>query len=244
MSTNRNCRVIVNCFLDGRSSSNNSPTTKEKCLQLLKKVIEYEQNIESDILYDLIIINHNTNYTEGNSYIDSINNTTTKHGNIICLTTQNKGLSFDGYKTAFEIFKDKYDYWIFSEDDHILYVDNYFSLLLNEYKSHDNIGFLAFAPISDHMFRHSGGGFGLTTTDNLNEVIDKIGNLPCLTTGYDIRKSEVFFTHNFIKIGKELILQKTFSCFPRNHSKCVDHTRHRQKNILLDTGNYFFEVGE
>jgi hypothetical protein len=68
------CRVIVNCFLDGRSSRNNSPPNKISGLNFLKKIVETESNIESNTKYDLIILNHNTDYLIGNEYIDSINN--------------------------------------------------------------------------------------------------------------------------------------------------------------------------
>lgn len=247
MNTN-SCRVIVCCFLDGRDSRNNSPPSKKAGLNFLKKIIETENNIESSISYDLIIVNHDTGFLEGNQYIYNLNNTSFKHGKIKTITTNNFGISFDGYNTAFKTFENDYENWIFSEDDHVLFFNNYYSIFLNEYESNinNNIGFLAFAPISNlnNYPVHSGGGFGLCKTKDLRMVANLYNNnLPCKRIGMSIRQSEIYFTHSFIRIGKNLILQKSFSCYPINHEKCGDHTLHRNIGSIIDSGKYFFQVG-
>jgi hypothetical protein len=245
MHTN-SCRVIVSCFLDGRDSRNNSPPTKKSSLNFLQRIIDVESRLESDLKYDLIIINHDAGYETGNQFINSINNMKIKNGKIKCVTTPNKQSSFDGYDTSFNIFKNEYENWIFSEDDHILFANNYYDIFMNEYNDNiqNNIGFLSFAPISTTSpIKHSGGGFGLCKHNDLNNVL-KInnGNLPSFSSGYDIRQSEMMFTNSFIKIGKELILQKSFSCYPINHHMCADHSIHRT-NSKDDSEKYFFQVG-
>lgn len=240
------CRVIVNCFLDGRSARNNSPPNKISGLNFLKQVIETESNIESNTKYDLIILNHNTDYLIGNEYINSINNKEIKNGKIRTFTTNNKQSSFDGYNTAFKNFMYDYENWIFSEDDHLLFANNYYDIFIEEYNNNikNNIGFLAFAPISTTCATtHSGGGFGLCKREDLIKVLDiNGGNLPSSNCGYNVPQSEVLFTHSFITIGKSLIQQNSFSCYPINHSMCIDHSIHRN-NSKNDSENYFFQVG-
>ena len=82
-------------------------------------------------------------------------------------------------------------------------------------------------------------------TNDLNNVL-KINNqnLPSFSCGYDIRQSEMLFTNSFVKIGKELIPQKSFSCYPINHHMCADHSIHRNNSgHSHDNGRYFFQVG-
>lgn len=240
------CRVIVSCFLDNRSSRNNSPPNKQSCLSFLKKVIDKEISLKSKISYDLIIINHDTGFYEGNEYLKNLNNTKTNNGKIITETIPNAGISFDGYNYAFKKFKDKYENWIFSEDDHLLYENNYYDILLEEYESkkNKNIGFLAFAPISHNFqFVHSGGGFGLTKKQVLNKIVDKFGSLPCYSAGHNITSSEIFFTNYVIQVGFELLLLESFSCYPKNYYRCKDHELHRNLGIYKDLGKYFFQVG-
>lgn len=240
------CRVIVSCFIDGRSSRNNSPPDKYSCLSFLKKIIETEKNIKSNVKYDLIIINHDNGYDEGNKYIEDINNTAHNNGKIIAITIPNLGLSFDGYNFAYNKFRQDYKNWIFSEDDHIIFSDNYYDLFLEEYEKNikENIGFLAFAPISSFHIVHSGGGFGLTKREILDQIINKFGSLACLSAGYDIRYSEIMFTNQIIQLGYNLIAQKTFSCYPINHDMCADHSIHRNHGLIRDNERYFFQVGK
>ena len=68
-------------------------------------------------------------------------------------------------------------------------------------------------------------------------------DLSCLATRFKISAAEVFFTHDFIRIGKQILPQLTYSCYPVNHHKCADHTIHRNLRKLEDNENYFFQVG-
>lgn len=222
--TTKACRVIVNCFLNGRDERNNSPLTTSECLQMIKNVVNVERAIPSETNYDLIIINHQTGFEVGDEYLNSLNNEPTKNGKIIVVNTENKGLSMDGYNTAFEMFQKDYDYWIFSEDDHILFAENYYDKLIEEFESLDNIGFLALAPKSkDLTIEHSGGGFGLAETKSLKKIYDKFGKLPCLETHKTRTAAEIFFTNAFAQIGLNIVENKTYCLAPINVHQCQDH---------------------
>ena len=254
----RSCRVIVSCFRYGRSARNNSPPTPESGVRFLQRIIKAELDIKTEEKYDLIIVNHDTGYIPGNQYIEALNGESLgeNKGTIRTITVPNRGISFCGYSTAFKTFQTDYEYWIFSEDDHILYQDNYYDHFIKEYEEYkdDNIGFLAFAPIATHdqyTPKHSGGGFGLCRREDLTKILNLPGNytknygndLSCLATRFKISAAEVFFTHDFIRIGKQILPQLTYSCYPVNHHKCADHTIHRNLRKLEDNENYFFQVG-
>ena len=248
MNTSNSCRVIVSCFRHHRSGRNNSPPSPEASLNFLKKVLEKENSLESKERYDIIIINHDAGYEEGNKYIQEINNTTYKNGKILSLTTENRGLSFDGYSTSFKLYKELYENWIFSEDDHMLLANNYYDIFLEEYENYrkkDNIGFLAFAPIAYAATpRHSGGGFGLCKRESLNEILELYkGELPCMSIGMTRTAAESYFTNAFEQIGKMILPIKFFSCYSSNHYMLKDHTIHRNSKQNSDNGNYFFQVG-
>lgn len=235
------CRVITCCFLDGRSPRNNSPGTREQCLDLMKKIISVECELNSDTPYDIIIVNHDTGYVEGNKYLESIDGLKTKSGIIRVVTTENKGLSLDGFNTAFEMFSEDYRYWIFSEDDHVLFHHNYFHKLILEFNSLEQTGFLALAPKSNSTPEHSGGGFGLTTRENLQKIYDKEGSLPCLRTKGNRVAAEVFFTNAFVQNGMSIVENKTFCLSPINVEKCADHLINLKQNI--NNLPHLFKVG-
>ena len=253
MSTKaRSCRVIVSCFRYGRSARNNSPPTPESGVRFLQRIIKAESDIKTEEKYDLIIVNHDTGYIPGNQYVKVLNGLSLgeNKGIIRTITAPNRGASFGGYSTAFKTFQSDYEYWIFSEDDHILYQDNYYDHFIKEYEEYkdDNIGFLAFAPIAthdQHTPKHSGGGFGLCRKEDLAKILDLYDgrDLSCLSNRGIISVAEVFFTHDFIRIGKEILPQLTYSCYPVNHHKCADHTIHRNIRKIDDNENYFFQVG-
>jgi hypothetical protein len=240
----RCCRVIVNCFLDGRSPRNNSPVTRAQCLELLKKVVDVEETNIKENNYDIIIINHDTGFQEGNRYLDSINNKNIGNGIIRVVHTENKRVSFDGYNTAFQMFKKEYDYWIFSEDDHILFADSYYKRLIDDFESLEtqNIGFLALAPISKvYTNRHSGGGFGLTKTEFLETISkNQNGSLSCLANKGCIRIAEICFTNDFIKNGFNLIENNIFYLSPKNLDKCEDH---KINFTAQENREFLFQVG-
>ena len=71
--TTKACRVIVNCFLNGRDARNNSPSSTSECLQMIKNVINVERAVPSETNYDLIIINHQTGFKIGDDYLNSLN---------------------------------------------------------------------------------------------------------------------------------------------------------------------------
>jgi hypothetical protein len=251
------CKVIASCFRSG-SPRNNSPPDPLASFNFLKRNIENDKSLNFGVETDVIIINQDTNYEIGNHYLQQTN-LNTKNGKLFAETIENTFSPFDAYNYAFQKYKDQYDFWIFSEDDHIIYKENYIADALQEFKDDSQIGFLAFAPISPcpEMFcgicnanaAHSGGGFGLTNTENLLEISEHVRSttgvysLPTIRLYNSIRTSEILFTHSFYHIGKQIKLFSKYSCYAVNKEMVADHMVNFRRKICLDNENYFFQVG-
>lgn len=258
MSKPKICKVFASCFRFG-SPRNNSPPNPEASLSFIKKNIENEKQINSGLDLDVMIINQNTGFESGNKFLQEINGQKSSTGKFITETIENKFSPFDAYNYAFLKYKDQYDYWIFLEDDHLIFAENYAKNAFEEFCASPNIGFLAFAPISPCLeyvcpfcgknAAHSGGGFGLTSTENLQQICEffkKTTNEYSLSTINllkDIRWAEILFTHSFYHINKTIKLIDKYSCYASNKEMVADHMVNFHRKLCLDNENYFFQVG-
>ena len=90
----------------------------------LEFLVNYENKYNPGVERDLIIVNNNIDNFEGNTFLkkflEKINN-----GKIICLNRDNIGRSFGAFSYAFSKFRSKYDYYLFSEDDILIFGENY-----------------------------------------------------------------------------------------------------------------------
>lgn len=157
--------------------------SKADALEMLKTIVEFEKTNDAGVPLDLIIINSDTNFKEGNVYIESLNGMKTKNGKIIAHTRPNIGWSFGSYNYAFKTFQNDYKYWIFTEDDILVGGKNYAKKLIKKWeriaKATVPIGFLALIGVIRHPYGiHCGGGIGMTTIEILREVEKKFGELP------------------------------------------------------------------
>ena len=65
-------------------------------------------------------------------------------GNIRVIQRNNVGLSFGAYSDAFKLFRNEYEYFIFTEDDLSILENNYVKKSIELFESSKNAGFLAF----------------------------------------------------------------------------------------------------
>jgi len=191
----RNCKVIVTCFmgrkvrekttLAGRppgffAHAQNFPD-EESVLGLVKLNYELECQSDPGVECDTIIVNNDVGWEKGNDFLKSIDNTKTHSGRLRVLTRKNYGRSFGGYHRAFEVFKEEYDYWIFTEDDILIMKENYFQTCIKAFEEKANVGFMAILGLSDLGFDtyilHAHGGVGISHTTVLNALYNKLGML-------------------------------------------------------------------
>ncbi len=230
----KNCKVIATCFKGKRMQektkiAGNPPMmilhphifpTEEAILELIKLNVEQERTVDPGVACDTIIVNNQTGWAKGDAYLDSINNTATHSGMIRVLHRENYGRSFGAYNEAYQKFKHEYEHWIFTEDDILINGDKYYKICVENFHRRENTGFIAIQGISidgldgesgEHV-RHAHSGAGITHVSILNELNNKLGKLPHSdkneSQSYDecIRKGEIAFTNEIIKLGRELRL--------------------------------------
>jgi hypothetical protein len=94
---------------------------------------------------------------------------------------ENYGMSYGAYSDIFSKKLDKYDYYIFNEDDYLIVQNNFDEYLINKFESLPNCGyFCGLVREFSHKkpIRHAGMSSGISSYECLKKVYDKHGELP------------------------------------------------------------------
>lgn len=227
----RCCKVITTCFVPRvtreRTTTIGNPAgffnhsqnfpSEEAVLDLVKLNVEIEQRTDPGVPVDTIIVNNDTGWQPGNSYLEKIKNTPTRTGRFFVLSRRNFGRSFGGYHAAFETLAPHYDYWLFTEDDILVNRDSYYSHLIGRFASDPDAGFVSVQGLStagldvETDVLHAHGGVGLTHHSVLEAVRERHGYLPhCRESDPQdyhsiIRFGEIAFTNLISKLGYRLL---------------------------------------
>jgi len=212
----RSCKVVAISFLDGRDCRNNvdfpahnqSESTSEDIRRMVEDVYDLEVRQDAGVPLDVYFINNDVGYERGNKWLDEINGTKTENGNLHVLHRKNLGGSFGAYDYAFQLLKNKYDYFLFTEDDLLIFGDQYYRKAINTFEKY-NLGFLAFIDVERKRNKvHAHGGVGLTSTKILEQVSLRNGSLPYFVGEWDkpkvIRDGEIPFTNIIHEMGYAL----------------------------------------
>jgi hypothetical protein len=229
-------KVISTCFKRGRIRINTQLTgdplgffshsqnfsTVTDTINLINYQLQMEEKYPPGIERDIIIVNNDVGSIEGNEFINEINNKQITGGKIFSITRNNIGLAFGAYNSAFEKFKDRYDFFFFIEDDQITASKDYLKIGIDKWNETSNCGFIAYIGVSK-VFKGwwkmselneknafvGYGGCGLTSTKVLNEIVDKYGCIPHNKKDIDqtnaIAFGEIAFSKSFIDLGYKLI---------------------------------------
>jgi hypothetical protein len=238
----RCAKVIVFYFGQRRIASNNS-----QIIDLLPEIIQNETQI--DVGYDtdtFFVINDSQ--TEFDNLLDEYDGYQTKNGKIRVIKRPNIGMSFGGYIDIFNKFKNEYDYWMFLEDDVIVYRDGYISEFINYLESSDAT-FVALAPISHLIRTHCGGGCGLTSTKYMEQTyttqfIDSKLNEWSNYSGYDVTSGKLQAKNAEIEFTSYFKLQN-HSKFSPLASNCSKHsTQTSYKHLYNSNFEFIYKVGK
>jgi len=94
---------------------------------------------------------------------------------------ENYGMSYGAFSDIFGKYMDKYDYYIFNEDDYVIVQDNFDEYLVNKFESLPNCGYLCGLVREIAHFvkiRCAGMSSGISSFKHLKEVWNKYGELP------------------------------------------------------------------
>lgn len=210
--------------------------TEDEIFNLIKLIIEYESKFRQKLGVDVIIVNNDTGSLRGARFLKLLNGLELPSGVVRVLTRENTGRSFGGYDFAFKTYGDQYDYYLFTEDDIVVWGDGYAKYAVDYFNSIPNCGFVAFQGISRRYRNwsvedsiHVHGGVGLTSRTVLSEVVKSMGSLPFASDTHKqsyeaiIENGEIRFTNVISKLGYKL-------CDLPIHMKFYDYAYDLQRN--------------
>lgn len=160
-------------------------------LDNLKFVVDIENNLNSGVHHDTIIVNNDSGFVEGNDWLDSINGCETKNGKIFVIHRENKGRHFAAFRHVYEKYKDDYDYFMFIPDDHIIIALDYYKKALDQYlydiENHNSaclaLGGTGESEVMEGGFVCAHDGMILIHKKFIEEGIEKFGQLPSADDG-------------------------------------------------------------
>ena len=221
----RCCKVIAISFSPNRDvrnqaifpNHNQHGGTQEDVRKMIEELYNMEMKEDAGLPMDTYFINSDVGYERGNKWLDEINGSQTKNGTLTVLHRKNIGGSFGAYDFAFRTLRDRYEYFLFTEDDLFIFGQNYYRKAVKFFERY-SLGFLAFIDIEwVRNIVHAHGGVGLTSRTILDRVFLKHGELPHFkgqwNDGVDkqqvIREGEIPFTNSIYQMGYEL---ERFGC--------------------------------
>ena len=144
----------------------------------MQPLVEYlyhiHKTIDGGMDYDTIIVcNLNPDSPPAEELLKTLDGKKSKNGKFIIEFRENQSISFGAYNHAYQKYKDDYDYFFFTEDDHIYNRENWYKVLYDKFNSKENIGYVAAKGVGKEYGPHAHGGLGLTST----EVLNKLANL-------------------------------------------------------------------
>lgn len=128
----------------------------------------------------------------------------------------NYGMSYGAWSDLFEKYRQKYDYYIFAEDDYFFIENNWDTYLVNKHNQLDNCGYLCMMVREPHEWNDfrkiAGSSVGIASSETLQQIYEKYGRLPSQKKE-DLKSNDFYeegkdiqnqFGYSFIEIGKNI----------------------------------------
>lgn len=212
-------KVIVFYFGARRAHSNNVSIQ-----QILTKIIDNEKinvGVDTDTFF---VVNKSESHLD--NLLDEFDGMLTANGKIRVVKRDNIGLSFGGYIDIFNRYKSEYDYWMFLEDDVVVYKDGYVKDFIDELNS-TKFTFIALSPISNLIKTHCGGGCGLTSTKYMEEVY---------TTDFIKLKLEEWSKYKGYDVASNRLMENNAEIQFTSHFKLKNH--HKYSPLCINYRNH------
>lgn len=193
------------------------PFTENK-LESVKFTLACYEHYKSGVDYELILVNNGTEEPETLQYLSDLP--------YKVYHRENQGWGFGAYKWFWENYGDKYDYFLFHEQDWGPAKNNWLKELLDKFLSEENIGAVG-NTVEDRPSRPVGnigdlkniigtdreqlynfdGAYTFTSTDVLDRI-DRIGGLQVLDceprTDINAMYNEILFVQPILELGYKI----------------------------------------
>ena len=252
----KTCYVINFYFGDRRKTPK---IYNEDRLIFLKKQIEYLKKIKHNV--DNIVFSFNLNHDDFNIIYGYINNIPKRiqNSNIEIVLRKNNGMSYAAWSEYTIKNIDRFDYFIYNEDDYFFSVDNFDKYLVDTFEKYDNCGYLCAIsrePSGWNNFKkHAGYAGGITNRKNIKKVFDDF-KLFSKIEGNEYKMGEslqIDFTHCFVKNGMEIydVREKyrvPFSTTLENEPDVIYFFNYNNEDLLIpltiDQGNFTWTIAD
>jgi hypothetical protein len=221
----KNVKVIA-CYFGSRE---NSPITSAETFLMMDLFFKKEATLDYGCPMDIIFVHNRPKeksieapdyYNQCVNLLYSFNGKKMINGECIVVERENKGISFGAFDFAFHQFQNKYDFWMFAEDDQIIIKDGVMKQCIKQMTNYGSsiCGFVAIAGVSVNpdLPVFAAGGYGVSHRDILKDVVKhnystklKRGHLPYwYKSGKYLRsyglQYEIPFTNAIYKLGYRL----------------------------------------
>jgi hypothetical protein len=229
----KNCKIISTYFGPRRAN----PKDKSETKILIEDVFNHEITTDPGVDLDVFLVNHDFGDETVKEFLEKYDNKKINRGTFKVINRKwgdGIGGSFKSFSHAFELLKEEYDNWFFTEDDAIIILDGYYKKAIDQLNMEENIAFIGFYRGKPEIGvpTHAHGGCGFTNKGYLNKVFDRLGHLQYSKTPMPIEaqnyiksnnrdalfstnmlkdwyedfacKGEVGFTNEFVKDGYEI----------------------------------------
>ena len=200
---------VVNFYLADRRRS--EPEFKDDKLYLVKKQIELLESVNHSLTKIIFNFNVETEHYHYLSKVYEIVPKSIQNASVEISIRENKGYSYGAWSDVFLKYKDKYDYYVFVEDDYMFIEPNWDTYLVNKFESYSDCGYLCMLvrePLEWCGWRkNAGNSIGISSSDVLMRVVNKFGKLPHheLSDVYDEAvEGQHRFSFSFLQLGYNL----------------------------------------
>jgi RimJ/RimL family protein N-acetyltransferase len=202
------CYVISLFF--GNRRNTNQPFYDENRICFLEKHIEFLSNLKHNLKKIIFNINlEDGDYENVNKALKIIPKNI-KNSEVEVRLRKNIGMSYGAWSDCFLENKDKYDYFIFNEDDYFFVIDDFDKILVDKFNDKGDAGYLCGIIIERNDINqplHSAHSTGISSNEVLSKVFEKYGELPhSKSNNYeDVEtNSQVKQTNVMIEMGYKL----------------------------------------
>lgn len=236
---------VISVYAGPRRNMNNNLLTSDQCIDFLKLQIENDRTVDPGCPMDIILVNNDTGNSEANDFINSLDGQAIYNGIIRVFHRENKGGSFGAFSYAYDMISSEYDYFLFNEDDIMLFHPGYMTRSIEILMSRQDVGFIAFSPISFHQPLHCGGGFGVTSRSVLDRIISQYSQLPFVNENnyYAFEQSEIEFTNCIVRAGYSILNVPEYSPLAQNYEKHTSQMKPQYVTAENLNKTFIYKVG-